>query len=101
MHHHQPLEARLDGSRFHGTLRAGPHSWHVYFTDVSRLDRDWMIDCVVVGPVEARVTIRCPVAGGHADAARRVMRALADWLAAGSYHDAAYLEVPEALGRAS
>lgn len=95
------LRPRLDESRFHGTLIAGQHTWHVYFLDVARLDHGWIVECAVVGPRVTNVTIRCRSEVTHGDTARRVMRTLRDWLVSGDRSDGVYLEVPEALDCAS
>lgn len=92
--------SRLNESRFHGTLIAGDHAWEVYFLDVSRVERDWIIECVVVGPRVNTVTIRCRSESSHGDAARRIMGTLRDWLVSGEGPETAYLEVAE-LDRAS
>ena len=94
-------QSRLDQSRFHGTLTAGRHTWEVYFVEVSRVERDWMVECVVVGPRVTHVTIRCRSEISHNETARRVMSALRDWLASGGSGDAAYLELTDTLEKVS
>ncbi len=102
LHHTQ--RHHLENAAFHGMLKAGRQSWHVYFVAVTRLDRDWIIECTAVGPTIVDVSIRCPADTTHANAARRVMRAMADWLASDECRDGAFLELspePEAFERAS
>ncbi len=94
-------QSRLDQARFHGTLTAGEHRWEVYFVEVSRVERDWIVECVVVGPRVTHVTIRCRSEVSHNETARRVMSALRDWLSSGRSGDASYLELTDTLEKVS
>ena len=94
-------QSSLNRSRFHGTLTAGHDKWEVYFVEVQRTDRDWVVDCVAVGPCAVHVTIRCRTEVNHYQTAQRVMSALRSWLASGDYTDSAYLEVPDPIEKAS
>jgi hypothetical protein len=94
-------QSSLDRSRFHGTLTAGHERWEVYFVEVRRTDRDWVVDCIAIGPRAVHATIRCRSEINHYQTAHRVMSVLRNWLATGDCQDAAYLEVPESFERAS
>jgi hypothetical protein len=98
---HAHWKSSLDRSRFSGTLTAGHEQWEVYFVEVLRVDRDWVVDCVAIGPRAVRVKIRCRSEVNHYQTAHRVMSALREWLATGEHEDAAYLEVPAPLEKAS
>jgi hypothetical protein len=96
-----PSQTQLHGSRFHGTLSVSGRSWQVYFVDVARVQSDWLIECMVVGPTVHHVTIHCRPEASHGDTARRVMTALREWLVSGDDRDVAYLEVTGRLRQAS
>ncbi len=89
------------GATPHGTVIAGRHTWHVYFRGVARVGRDWFVECSVVGPRRATVTVRCPAAASHAEAAQRIVGAVRIWLTSGDRRDEAYLELSDALAPAS
>lgn len=98
---HAHWQSSVDRSRFHGTLTAGHDRWEVYFVEVRRTARDWLVDCIAIGPRAIGVTIRCRSEVNHTETARRVMSALRSWLAAGDCRDAAYIEVADPLEKAS
>jgi hypothetical protein len=98
---HAHWQSRLDRSRFHGSLSAGGEQWEIYFVEVQRTDRDWVVECVAIGSRSVHVTVRCRAEGNHYHTAQHVMSALRAWLEGGDACDAAYLEVPRTFERAS
>jgi hypothetical protein len=75
--------------------------WDLYVFGVTRVQHDWWIQIVAVGPRACTVTVRVDSTNGRAAAAREIITLVTAWLLEDGVSDHAFLEHPSLQARAS
>jgi hypothetical protein len=75
--------------------------WDLYVFGVTRIQRDWWVQIVVVGSRVCTVTVRVDSACGRGAAAHEIIRLVTAWLRDGDLSEHAFLEHPNVEARAS
>jgi hypothetical protein len=87
---HEPLSVSL-----------GSNIWDLYVFGVTRVQRDWWVQIVVVGPRVCTVTVRVDSSNGRGAAAHEIIKLVTAWLLEDDTSDHAFLEHPGLRARAS
>ena len=76
------------------SIVVGSDIWDLYVFGVTRVQHDWWVQIVAVGPRSCTVTVRVGAAKGRGAAAHEIVRLVRDWLLEGDVSDHAFLEHP-------
>jgi hypothetical protein len=76
-------------------LDIGAEQWRLLFANVRRINPDWLVHVVALGPRVCAFTLRVDARPGEVANARRIVRAIAEWLQTGDPRQNVYLEVAQ------
>jgi hypothetical protein len=98
---HIDVERQLRTTHEPLSIAVGSDIWDLYVFGVTRVQRDWWVQIVVVGPRACTVTVRVDSSNGRGAAAHEIIKLVSAWLLEGDTSDHAFLEYPSLQARAS
>ena len=98
---HFDVERQLRTTHEPLSIAVGSNIWDLYVFGVTRVQRDWWVQIVVVGPRACTVTVRVDSANGRGAAAHEIIKLVTAWLLEDDTSDHAFLEHPAVEARAS
>lgn len=98
---HFDVERQLRTTHEPLSIAVGSNIWDLYVFGVTRVQRDWWVQIVVVGPRACTVTVRVDSSSGRGAAAHEIIKLVTAWLLEDDASDHAFLEHPGLRARAS
>jgi hypothetical protein len=98
---HIDVERQLRTTHEPLSIAVGSDIWDLYVFGVTRVQRDWWVQIVVVGPRACTVTVRVDSSNGRGAAAHEIIKLVSAWLLEDNTSDHAFLEHPGLQARAS
>ena len=98
---HFDIERQLRTTHEPLSIAVGSNIWDLYVFGVTRVQRDWWVQIVVVGPRACTVTVRVDSSNGRGAAAHEIIKLVTAWLLEDDTSDHAFLEHPALRARAS
>lgn len=98
---HFDVERELRTTHEPLSIAVGSNIWDLYVFGVTRVQRDWWVQIVVVGARACTVTVRVDSSNGRGAAAHEIIKLVTAWLLEDDKSDHAFLEHPGLRARAS
>ena len=76
-------------------LTVGGHRWRLLLSGIRRINPDWFIQVLALGPRVCSFTVRVPSAPHQTASIEGILRVIEDWLRCGDCQRHVYLEVQD------